>query len=458
MTRKTFYLYLCCVIGLLLVSCKDDDINVFDKTADERAAEAIANLKENLTSPQNGWRMLYKPVDEGGSYYVLLDFQDNNKVTIRTDLGVNDGEFFEQTIGYRIDNSLGLELIFENYSFFSFLFEQDQAAFGAEFEFNFVERGSDNTLVFSSKSDFVDPTTVVFEEASAADVNLLGYDVAANLSVLSDDMPKRFSSSLRMTYQSKDLVFFVSIDEFRRVINISRAANKSNLQNDVAINFSTPYVLRGDSLSFENRLQRTVLGTSISIKGIYFNSLTDASIDVCAGSIPVHAYSGVTSQNDPIVLETTLIDINGATFANLSEFYFSPMGFIINDEGRSVQAQIQEEIQGAIEMHLYYGLPLNDGTSLYGIGFVIQNNDGSVTFALKEFTPVLTDNQITFNFEPDYTLFGNEVTDANFQNTDFYLTKLTEGNQTYVYEFADNIYEFHNPCTGWSFVFVNGNQ
>jgi hypothetical protein len=35
---------------------------------------------------------------------------------------------------------------------------------------------------------------------------------------------------------------------------------------------------------------------------------------------------------------------------------------------------------------------------------------------------------------------------------------LTQGDNTYVFELQDNLYEFYNPCTGWSFVFIDANQ
>src|SRR5690606_3310169 len=109
------------------------------------------NLKSDLIA--NPWKMKYTPDETAGSFWVLLNFNDDNTVTIKSDLGANDGEFFEQTLTYRIDSSLGLELIFETYSFFSFLFELDQATFPAEYEFNYVNKTPDNALVFLSKSD-----------------------------------------------------------------------------------------------------------------------------------------------------------------------------------------------------------------------------------------------------------------------------------------------------------------
>ena len=123
------WIYIFGIVIVILTSCKDDEVAMFEKTADERVAEAIATLKQDLVAPANGWRLRYRPEAESGSFYVLLDFNEDNTVHIKSDLGSNDGQFFEQTVTYRIDNSLGLELIIETYSFFSFLFEQDDATF-----------------------------------------------------------------------------------------------------------------------------------------------------------------------------------------------------------------------------------------------------------------------------------------------------------------------------------------
>lgn len=450
-------------IGILLlglVSCKDDDINLFEKTADERAAEAIATLKQDLVSPPNGWRIKYKPEDGSGSYYVLMDFDENNKVNIKTDLGANNGEYFEQTISYRIDNSMGLELIIETYSFFSFLFEQDQATFGAEYEFNFINKTPDNALVFNSKTDVSFPSLIVFEQAAAGDESLLGIDLANNLNILSNDLDK-FTSSLKLTYDDKDVALYISLDELRRTITISSASLKTNSSIFQSLNFNTPYLIQGDSIIFDETLQGTILGNAVSIKSLKLNEIAETSITVCEDPITVHAFSGVTSAGDDVHLETSLLDVNGKSFSTLSDFFFSPLGFIF-DNGTSVADRITADVPGALELHMYYGLELNDGSLLYGIGFVIQNLDGSITFALREFTPVLNDNNLIFNFAPDISLFGNQDPDQDpadiTEKTNIYLNALSEGDKTYVFQLNENLYEFYNPCTGWSFVFANANQ
>ncbi len=448
-------LYYIAVLILVLTSCKDDDINVFDKSADERAAEAIAALKADLTAPANGWRVKYRPEAGSGSFYVLMKFTDDNKVNIRTDLGSNDGEFYNQTITYRIDNSLGLELIIQNYSFFSFLFEQDQATFGAEFEFNYVNKTPDGALVFSSKSDLSAPTTILFEAAQASDVNLLGTELSSNLNDMSDDLDI-FSSSFKLTFDTRDLILFLALDEAKRTVDIGSAAKKSNTATVQAIDFTTGYTVRGDSLVFDTRLAGTFAGVSISLKSILLNSFEDASIDICTDPIETHTYTGVTNANLPVVLETTLQNATGRLFAANSNFYYSPLNFII-DNGSSAAGAIEQDLPGAVEMDLFYNAQLNDGTRLYGIGFTVINSDNTQTFVYRKFNPVLNDNNIVFNFEPGIFTLGNPVTEVEMENINIYLDKLTEGDNTYVFELFTDRYEFNNPCTGWSFVFVNAN-
>lgn len=454
MMKKTFYGLALMIIAL--VSCEDDNANLFNQTADERSAEAISNLKQELIAPSNGWIVRYTPQEGSGSYYVLLDFQENDKVVIKTDLGAEDGRYFEDTISYRVDNSLGLELILENYSFFAFLFEQDQATFGAEYEFNYVNKTPDNALVFQSKTDVSTPGIVLFEEASADDVNLLGVDLARNLNTLASDLDK-FTSSLKLTFTNRDLALYASLDELRRTLTVTSASLKSNTNSTQNVGFTTPYIIQGDSLVFEETLQTTILGNAVTIRSLKLDDIGESSLSACATPITIHNFSGMTSAGEPITLETSLLDVSGKNFAQVSDFYFSPLIYIF-DNGTSMSEQIQRDVAGAIEMHMYYGLELNNGELLYGIGFVIQNQNDSITFALREFTPVLNDNRLTFNFADDITLFGDQTPDANIENVNIYLNALAEGNNTYVFQLNQDLYEFHNPCTGWSFVFINANQ
>lgn len=441
-------------VGLLLIaltSCKEDEVQLFEKTADERAAEAIANLKADLIAPANGWRIKYKPEEGSGEFHVLLDFNEDGKVTIKSDLGAEGGEYFEQTIPYRIDNSLGLELILETYSFFSFLFEQNAATFEAEYEFNFVNKTPDGALVFNSKTDLSTPTIILFEEAAAGDENLLGPVVGANLNTMSKDLDK-LVSSYNLIYENKDLVLYVSLDEPSRTLTITSATRKSNTQSVQSVGFSTGYLIEGDQIIFAEPMQRTILGSAVSISHVTLNEITESTINICADPITLHQYKGVTSASDPVVLETSLFDANGASFATASSLFFAPLEYIFNN-GRYVYAQIMQEIAGAAQFQLYYGYDLGGGEQLNGMGFYIENPDGSATFALREFSAVVTGNKVSFTFEPEITIFGAPTT-ADVSKINFYLESLTQGGNTYVFEINDGLYEFHNPCTGWSFALI----
>jgi hypothetical protein len=128
-----------------LLGCTEEENDL--PSVEVRKSEAIEDLVDLLTDPINGWKIDYQPVDNAGIYFMVLQFNDDGEVRILSDVGANEGEFFDQTLTYRIDAALGLELILETYGVFHYLFELESANFGGEFEFVFVE-GDDNKLIF----------------------------------------------------------------------------------------------------------------------------------------------------------------------------------------------------------------------------------------------------------------------------------------------------------------------
>ncbi|HTF16858.1 MAG TPA: DUF4302 domain-containing protein [Chryseolinea sp.] len=448
MMRKTVYLLVMLIV--ILTGCKDDDIAVFDKSADERSAEAIAALRQDLTS--GPWKLKYTPEDNSGSYWVLLNFSGNGNVTIQSDLGADDGTYYEQTITYRIDNSLGLELILESHCMFSFLFERNQATFEAEYEFNYANKTPDNSLVFSSKTDPGTPTILVFQRANPTDEVLLGRTISTYLDSIASDFQK-FSSSVRLSYKNKDLMIFLSLDQITRNVTFTSASRKSNTATLQSIDLATAYLLQGDSLILDEPLQGNYFGNNIKISSLKLSSLSESTFNGCATPMTMHAISGKTSQNDDIILETTLSDLSGRTFPEVSDFYVAPLQNI-RDHGQVVVDEITASIPGALAMQLYYGYETQRG-EMNSIGFIIQNSDDSFTFALREFTPVLNENHIIFNFADDITISGPDIPDSSKDAINVYLELLTQGDNTYVFKLDEGLYEFYNPCSGWSFVFFD---
>jgi hypothetical protein len=424
----------------VLLSCKDDDVNIFDKSSEQRASEAIASLKAELVAPANGWRLKYQPENGSGAYWVLLDFQENNEVIIKSDIPANDGEFYNATITYRIDNSLGLELIFESYSFFAYLFERDQASFGAEFEYIYANKTPDGELVFKSKTDFVDPTIVVFEPADASDDELFGRDVAMNLD--------RFPAAAKIFYTDKDLAVYLSLDVFKRAVKFNYVALKSDLAQGKAVDISTGYIIQGDSIIFQTPLDVTYKSNQVYIKSLYLNTLTEGEINVCPEPETVPLYIGKTSRNENITFETSLFNNEGASFRTRSEIYFGHLLNIRNENGERVFEQITTDIKYAGGMLFY-----NDSDDFNALGFYIENPDGTTAIVVREFTAVYTGNIVEFDFAPEISVFRTPHPDTNINNIDIYLDLMTEGGKTYIYRLDDQFYELYNPCSGWRFVF-----
>ena len=177
MIRKIFILSLIA----MLIGCSEDE-GAKLPSVEERTAEAVEDLQNALQDPLNGWKLEYRPTSETGSFLILMDFNSNGTVRVQSDLSANDGEFRDQILSYRIDSSQGIELIFETYGVFHYLFEQQQASFGGEFEFLFIEETADN-LQFSSKTDVgSDVTTVVFEPAGPNDSDAISTEAIEQLS------------------------------------------------------------------------------------------------------------------------------------------------------------------------------------------------------------------------------------------------------------------------------------
>jgi hypothetical protein len=448
--KKGTIIYIAWILIISLAACNNDDVNTFDKTADERTAEAIANLKQELIAPANGWKVKYTPVLGYGSYYVLMKFTDDNKVRIRTDLSANSGEFFDKTIGFRVDSSLGLELILENYSFFSYLLEQDDAQFGAEFEFLYSTKKADGSLLFKSKTDAGDPTTLLFEEATPTDFTFPGTSISANITTLVETFDK-YSTTLKITYVNKDLILYLRLDDVVRTVTITAASKKTDEQNFQLIDFSSPYVFKGDSIIFDGLLKGSYVGNSITLKSIKLNNLIDTQITPCVDPLPIKAYNGITSANDNVTLEATLTNHDEALFKTGSEIYLADLFRIRDENNESVAEQVADDITGAIYMLIYTDNPNTELSN--AVGFFIENSDGTFTIAARNFTPTFIGNRIEFAFDSDITVLRNTNTDANVNNIDIYLNKMTEGGKTYVYQLNDFLYEVYNPCNGWKFIF-----
>lgn len=164
-------------MAIILASCeKDNSVDpIFEGSINERATQLKTEYINILSAPENGWIGYYSPNSEMGTYALLLNFDANGNVQMRSDfnLGANDA-----TITYRIDKTLKMELVFETHSVLHQIYEMEQNSIGGEYVFNIVA-ASENEVVLSSKTDSGydgdEITELRLVRAQSSDLNLAPY-------------------------------------------------------------------------------------------------------------------------------------------------------------------------------------------------------------------------------------------------------------------------------------------
>lgn len=78
---KTKYLILGLVlVGSIFCSCSRDEESLFEKSAAERAQEAMDNANSVFVSPEHGWEMLYFANTESRGYNLIVKFRKDGQV------------------------------------------------------------------------------------------------------------------------------------------------------------------------------------------------------------------------------------------------------------------------------------------------------------------------------------------------------------------------------------------
>ncbi|GAA4234305.1 hypothetical protein GCM10022291_13350 [Postechiella marina] len=152
---------------LVITSCNSDNEvePLFDQSINERTDALKSEYSNILTAPENGWVGYYSPNESFGFYTVLFDFDENGSVALKSDY---DSGSADNSVTYRIDKSLKIELVFESSSVFSQIFSLNNNDNGGEFVFNILS-ATDNEVVLESKLDYGSDITVFTLRRARAD-------------------------------------------------------------------------------------------------------------------------------------------------------------------------------------------------------------------------------------------------------------------------------------------------
>lgn len=466
--NRVKYLYI--VILLAFVACSQE----LDKLTppEERSAEAIGELVDELTAPANGWVMNYQPTPESGVYYMIMDFADDGTVRIQSDVPGDNGYYFDQTIPYRIDASLHLELIFETYGVLHFLFEQNQSTFGAEFEFYYEGKQGDN-LAFTSKTDNQsNPTELTMVPASANAADALSLDLSTNM-VAYDSLHSFFTGPMQHLVLNDQISVFWRISPYGRVIQARGAAVGTTIaeveSNNITLklNHTTGYSYLNGAVVLIDPLEFTLDGVEYSISTLALNTFSRETTTACTtDDYDAPLYEGQVDGIGSVKVHQTLFDLDGLGFQPQTERYSVNVYYVISDEGFSISefGTIQDLYPNATSWIFNYGFDDVDEPA-YAVGLAVQAADGSTEILLREFEVTTTvENHVEVVFKDEVTdpYYPATISAEDRANIKTITDEVFGVNGGTIYaaeiEFANTegltIFDMYNPCTGYDFLLV----
>ncbi len=465
---KYFFILILSII--VLQACTEDEPEL--ASYEERVTQAIEHLEDELTSPVNGWVLNYRPTNSSGVYFMLLNFNEDGSVRVQTDLSANEGEFYDQTITYRIDNALNLELIFDTYGAFHYLFELDQALFGAEFEFLYEGKDGDN-LFFTSKSDINSPSTITLVPAGPGEASKLSYELAENINQFGGYIPDiNYGAGVpslgqRLYIVNENISIFWELDIPRRTINATRAGQGATIEevfssNPVDLNHFVGFTYQNGEIVLDEPISFTYSGSEYSISSISLVQLSPGGHEFCEGSGNVTPfYSGSIDGLGSIQLFQSPYNRNGEAF-EVQEFvpYSINALFLFNAENESLleDGSLATLFPDASGFILSYGYDNPDSEILpYSVGFTTEDEDGNSAIYMRNFEPTATiGNKATINLLDEYNFDTDSLPDVRIR-LDQITDELFEGNEVFAYYGTIQgleIITLYNPCNDYELLVV----
>ena len=459
-------LYISVLLILFFQACTKEKEALLP-SVEERVTEAVTNLRAELTAPVDGWRLEYQPTNTSGIFYILLKF-DEDEVHIQSDVADNNGEFFDHTIPWRVDNALGLELIYETYGVFHYLFELDAASFGAEFEWAFIEKAGED-LVFRSISDLsFSASTIILTPAAPNDDNKFSRDIASNLNEFVSVGPKALEVQIpkqQIIMEDAGISVYWSLDATKRVITSSLAATGSNFEDPnlqaVVLNHQSGYILQNGNLELLVPLQFILDGRAYSINAINFSEFTTTGPNYCTSS-PDNGplYTGQIAGIGSVSMISSLFDLEGTAFQPIPDFPYSVNSFFIFDESVNSLADeggiIAEKFPDATGFLFYYGFE-SDTLPANAVGFILEDGLGDSEIILRGFEPTSTiGNMVNVVLNNEY--YYSDTPGPNYQTDLEEITNLLfEGGDVYASDFPVEgltVFKLFNPCNQYEMFLV----
>jgi hypothetical protein len=454
------------ILFALLFSCSDELERL--PPAEVRAAEALQELKDKLTAPSNGWLLEYQPTAESGVFNMIIRFGEDDIANIKSDLPVNNGQFIEQNISYRLDNGLALELVFETYGAFHYLFELDQASFGGEFEFIY-ETESNGNLLFSSKTDFSSPTLITLRPAQASDIESFSLEEAENINTYDSFTPQIFGGLApiqQVVFSDRSTSLFWFIDVRRRnltadfiSIGTTEAAVIASSEK-LKLNISTAYKYSDGKIVLLQPLEFSFNGSNYEISEIALNNLSSYDTEACAGNtVQFPSYSGSINGLGNVTINKSFLNFEGLQFKpQASNPYTVNSIFAFDESGNSLSdiGILADKFPTASAIALNYGFDSTEEPA-NAFGLYLEGENGENLTYLREFQVVSqVGNRLELQFLDNFYFSDTPQGTAQEDLTTF-TELLFEGGSVYLFDLPIDgikVFWFYNPCNSYEFVLV----
>lgn len=442
---------------LILSGCVNDEgANL--PSVEDRVSNAVQELRDKLTEPQNGWRLDYRPTGETGAFLILLNFNEDGTVRVQSDVTVNDGLFIDQVIAYRIDSSQGVELIMETYGVFHYLFELQQASFGGEFEFIF-EGEENGNLIFASKTDpSNDVTELVFIPAQESDSDLISTEATVTLGegrFQGEDLGG-IGSFGNFNFHLQDHGYLLStvFDLERRVVKFLGIAEGADMgevtstENIEEIDIEATFSLSDERIILDQSVTTTLNGNTFEIKELPIGEAIVFLESFCLGQEDsVVNFSSTNSDIGSFEANSSLFQVANNFTVTPDDVYSINHVFLYDENDNSITDQIEAVFPEVVAFQWYHGVEVADSV-FNGVGFVILDEFNNAEFFLRGFDFTQSGNFIQITFNGNDLITDENPTQEQLDGLEQLTDQIFSGGEVYVLELLNinGLFEFYNPC------------
>ena len=114
---KAKYLLIGLALASVLCACSRDEESLFDRSAAERAQDALNNANAVLVAPANGWEMLYFANTESRGYNLIVKFDSNGRVSATAKNGLTTNNQLKTDVStWDVKLDYGPILTFDTYN------------------------------------------------------------------------------------------------------------------------------------------------------------------------------------------------------------------------------------------------------------------------------------------------------------------------------------------------------